>query len=473
MPSSIPLFETLRGIGTPHPVGQNRLGVFQYHSWERSPNDVIKLLQTLGSRARLVCDSSAFRRDRPELARALLAHGPVLISPWALPELGALRGDPSAAELCRVLFQANGRLVNDLVPAFHAPELAPAVRYYGDLLSRRKRLLTGDASAANKSSVPSMTCADLAATFGPRAAQLAKKFADKPQRGFADEDAVLLAVFTAFTEQRDVVLVTDDLDVHEQFYKLTSLLQDDIASDRLAADVLRAPERYGPKLPLATFPELAFLVDDVGASFLRKRPGNLDYLFAETRNTRAIYVARVRENSESLVWIGTDDFLEFMKNKVATGRNTSHAGALNVYINAPVLQPSGLPPALYAWFLADRYVPRSPAMDSRRKNVPSVHPPSIVDLARALSDGEHVDTGQFAPRAYAAVVTAHRGGDKEQALGWLRRMERRGRRKDGGVSAGVDIRHGRGVMRRQATRTWTQSRPRGCRTDRTGSQLEG
>ncbi|MGO8995313.1 MAG: hypothetical protein ACLQVI_18510, partial [Polyangiaceae bacterium] len=215
------------------------------------------------------------------------------------------------------------------------------------------------------------------------------------------------------------------------------------AADRLAQDVLRTPDRYGPALCLNEYPKLAPFARDARASFLRRRPGNLDFLFSEVTNTRGVYVMPVRGGENSITWVGTEDIIPFLKAKTLTGRNTSHAGGLNVYVNAP--STDELQGALYAWFVDDAFLTTPPPGGG----VLGVdRPPTRIDAARALYDGGHFETSNFTARAYAAAVAAFKRGQTEFSAACLRKadLSRRWQGGDRSALADVQIRFAQAVV---------------------------
>ncbi len=139
MPCSIPLFDAVERFGVPFAEPPRRQLVFQYSFRRLKPGgSTLRLVRALGARGRVVCDSSAFRREYPEFARDLLALGDVYIPPSAVPELKALRQDPAARALATVIFQADGSLRPAIRPTDPPVDLASIARHYVGLLAARK-----------------------------------------------------------------------------------------------------------------------------------------------------------------------------------------------------------------------------------------------------------------------------------------------------------------------------------------------
>lgn len=408
MAKKLPLFERARNLGERLPGGPTISSPFVYGFSETSLSDLIARIRVGGHPA--VCDSSAFRRESPELARKVLANTSAIIPPEALQELKPLKADRSATELCEVLFPGG-----NIAPQIRATSIPFSLRilreYYAELLAERKKVISRgvDEFIRREQREPTIDernkLVDDAKIYGARTAWLAQKNdQDGSPQSVVDEIVLGLGIATALQETRDVLILTDDLDLLEQFYKLTSLLRDDIAAHLLAEDYSAKPECYPPRLPLPM--ELQGFTTDVAASFLIQRPSNLDRYF--TGPTVNITVARIREQGECISWCAPMALAGFLEEKSSSWRNSTKFGNANVYIQLPLRRTgqTGRRGRCYAFFLTDG----SGESDGNRRRV------SRADVTRVLFDHEDFDVDAATASTYRYASHLWKAGARSEAF---------------------------------------------------------
>lgn len=343
------------------------------------------------------CDANVFAAPRLSLAQGLLGRRSVFVVPEVAYELIDLRNRPTRAPgtkaLLDLLFdQGVFRTVIKVFDYNGLTSYVNAIEYYVNLLHLRKTALepfvrdfvkrhgrepVGSERAKLYSRIPRSA----------RAARLANK--GDPTRRFSDEVTVVAAVIHSLVNRRDVVLLSFDADVFDQFYKLTSLLRDDYASYRLANDYIANPDRYGAKYSLADYADLDPLLRDKHLSFVVERPHDLDYLIPERLTTRGMYVVAPESGGSVMSWVGIEEMRELLAIKAVTlGRNTVQHGDRNAYINLkPCTQKVQLPKKKnYAFFLNDQTL-RAIRKNPKPGEAKEIHI-SLADYMRAIDDIE-------------------------------------------------------------------------------------
>lgn len=387
----------------------------------------------------IACDASAFRKEGPEIVRKLLARGHVWISKAAIPELQQLRDNPEARDLCGLIFSNNG-LVDQIRPIELDPDLRAVASHYVRLLAVRKRMRMARLHAFVREHGREPTSSEREGLWrevrelGPRVAQLSAKFGESGTEQPADESVVVESVLLALSLQRDVIVLAQDHDVLEQFYKFTWLLRDDFASDLLAQDIVKNPSHYPQRHRVADHPGLGPLVGDPETSFLVSRPQNLDYLIEHCRShTRGIRVMQVREGGNEIGWIGCQEMLEFLRAKSARGRNTEALGPLNAYIRVPLPKDATttLPVDYYGFFLQDKYN----EFDEVVAGVATRRSVSVGDTLRAIVDCERVEPQKINANIYRAAMSQHHGGEHSAAIRVGRQLLGRSGARAGQMSA--------------------------------------
>lgn len=378
-----------------------RLRRFSYHV-NRLPSPInLEVLLDSGPFSNkdidVFCDANVFAAPRLSLAQALLRRRNVFVVPDVAYELIDLRNRPTRAPGTKALLDLlfDQGVFRSVIKVFDYKGLTPyvnAIEYYVNLLHLRKTVLepfvrefvkrhgrepVGRERAEMYSRIPRSA----------RAARLANR--GDPTRRFSDEVTVVAAVIHSLINHRDVVLLSFDSDVFDQFYKLTSLLRDDYASYRLANDYIANPDRYGAKYSLADYADLDPLLRDKHSSFVVERPHNLDYLIPERPITRGMYVVAPESGGSVMSWVGIEEMRELLSIKAATfGRNTVQYGDQNVYIILkPCIQKFQLPKKKnYAFFLNDRTL-RAIRVNPKPGEAKEIHI-SLADYMRAIDDIE-------------------------------------------------------------------------------------
>ncbi len=205
------------------------------------------------------CDTSIFHRSTDErLWEALLNRpGKVVIIPHVYDELGPWLATNPTHTAARAIIQKQPAIRFFDLPS-DDERTKTAYIYYVNLLAMRKRLFDVERwrfksahgrlpdereMEAIKRSVHTMV--------GPRGYLIARKGDGdaSPRTYYTDEALVYLAVMTAITTGNEVVILTKDEDVQEQFYKLLWLMDTHyrgmLLADRYASDpfgfIHRAP----------------------------------------------------------------------------------------------------------------------------------------------------------------------------------------------------------------------------------------
>lgn len=131
-------------------------------------------------------------------------------------------------------------------------EVVAATEYYVNLLAIRKKAIDIVAAEIERRNGRRPTEAELQracnAHCGERGYQLAARAAKNPNRPFpfADEELVVTAVMSAMFSGNEVVLLTRDAGVQEQFYKFIWMLDTHYRGMLLAEDFASDPEKYRP-----------------------------------------------------------------------------------------------------------------------------------------------------------------------------------------------------------------------------------
>lgn len=380
--------------------------------------------------SRLICDSSAFRRDDPNFSRELLGARRVEIVPGALGELRAVLSNAGRSaqytQLAQLLFPDGKHLTEriEVIGPNLVESIKPSIGRYVQLLSIRKRVLEIEIRHFRSEKGRDPDTGELSALrrqldrFGPRAAALARK--QHASEGVADEALPVIAVALALASAQDVVVVADDSDVHEQFYKFTSLLRDDYAAHLLAHDLLAHSSTYGPRLALTDYHDLDPLIRDKRASFAVERPLDLGYLFEGCVHFRTITVVQPRIGGEVVQWAAVPALLEFLQTQSKSSRNTDRFGDLNAYIALParwggVDAPEG---RAYAFFIADRIAWRSHGAEGETL------PIFEADVQRTIFDFETLSPLSLAESMYDLARGAIEGGNASEAEAAFKRLVR-------------------------------------------------
>jgi hypothetical protein len=410
MAKTLPLFQRVRSLWERLPSGPKSIRPFVYTFSQISRSDLVARIRD--GKHPVVCDSSTFRREDPELVRQVFADASAMILPEVLRELEPLKTDGTAGELCDAVFP-NGHIAPQIIVKPHHASFRVLHEYYARLLAERKQVIPRAVDAFIRKQGRNPTVAERTqivkstALYGARTAWLARKDdKDGSPQSLVDEDVLAFGVATALKEERDVLILTDDLDLIEQFYKLTSLLRDDIAAHLLTEDYHARPARYLPSMPIPA--QLRELTTDPAASFLIVRPQNLDEYFKASMPTVNITVARVRESGECISWCAPLVLAGFLEEKFKTWRNSTRFGNTNVYIQLPLPRSfwQGGEKRCYAFFLADGS--GDSVGDCRRI--------SKADVARALFDHEDLDVVAAAASAYQYASILSKAGARTEAF---------------------------------------------------------
>ena len=378
---------------------------------------LLKLVENVTTTGLVFCDSSAFRRDNTTFLRRLMAASPLVIAPQAVPELERVReralAEPDFRELAALIFPDGQTLsarisVVDLEPL--RPVL-PSLSLYVALLEARKRLLASRLLAFEREHGRPPNKEEHAAivaqlrTFGARAAALARK---DHSPGIADEALVVISVFVALLTKRDVLVIADDNDVLEQFYKFTSLLRRDYEAHRLATDLRDTPNRYGARLPIPETAPVASLTERHDSSFAVQLPNDISFLIPSGYTTRAIQVVRPRDGGESILWCGIEQMESLLRVQSETGCNSDVFLPLNVYVDLPSL-PGGA--SANAFIVRDVTHPSNGLL-------------TRVHHLRALVDAETHDPRFVGSNMYQAAKDSMTAGRHHQAASAFRKLER-------------------------------------------------
>jgi hypothetical protein len=197
-------------------------------------SEISRLIESCRSDTLFFCDTSLFdERTDARVWDALLggAGSMVIVPPVRLELEPWIAAHPS---------HVAAKAVTEASPAiqfFTYDQLEEweinAATYYTNLLSMRKRLVRveelkfEDAHGRKPNEAELVRLKqDLHRVVGPRGYLLARKGAEKPSGPtfYTDELLVCLAMMTAITAGREVVILTKDEDIQEQFYKLQWLL---------------------------------------------------------------------------------------------------------------------------------------------------------------------------------------------------------------------------------------------------------
>lgn len=350
----------------------------------------------------LFCDSSVFGPSRIEFVRALLEQTPVWIVEEALTELWDLvdhAKTPEERELAALLFPG-GSLhervrVHSLRPYFDLG-LGGAVSYYVNLLHHRRKVLEGPLEQYRVAHGRDATGKDRArvvralAETSSRTTKLATR--GDPRRRYTDEVTVVAAATALLHGTSEVMVLTFDSDLFEQFYKLTSLLRDDYLSMLCAGHHSEHPSSFPARLPLPRSRPLERLVADFGASFAVELPKNpwvlLPRMLDRPPGLLGFSVVCPAEEGHGLTWVALDTMVDVLHMKArARGRNTDRHGSLNCYANLqPCIPNPGLPRGKpFLFFVADRLV----RFSGRNANVDGGFDISCADALRTLVDHEN------------------------------------------------------------------------------------
>lgn len=385
-----------------NPTGTGTLHVRRFHYLANTIGPTFNLEDLLSRfddpNIDIFCDANVFAASRLALAQCLLSHRKVFVVPEVARELVDLRKRPTRAEgtkeLLDLLFDQGS--FRPSIEIFDLDSrLTPyqnAIEYYVNILHLRKTALEPFVRAFVKRHGREPRGRERAELYrhlprSARAARLANK--GDITRRFSDEVTVVAAVIHGIINRKDVVLLSFDADVFDQFYKFTSLLRDDYASYLLADDYISNPDSYGEKYSMVDYPDLAPLLSDRPSSFAVERPRNLDYLIPKQPTTRAIHVVAAEKNGSAIAWVGIEEMRDLISVKAATcGRNTTQHGDNNVYIILkPCIQKVQLPKKRhYAFFLNDRKL-NGLATDSVSGKAKQIAL-SYADYMRALDDIE-------------------------------------------------------------------------------------
>ncbi|MBI5922840.1 MAG: hypothetical protein HY847_14500 [Betaproteobacteria bacterium] len=326
---------------------------------------VLAKLPILDKDVDVFCDTNIFAAPRLSLVKSLLKHRKVFVVAEAVSELLDFRARPAPSQVARELLDLifdRGQLTTAIeVFDYHGlSDYRRAIIYYVTLLHIRKTVLRPFIREFNERHGRMPIGRERAelykqAFLSPRATRLANK--GDPNNRFTDEVTVVTAVIHSLINQRDVVLLSFDADIFDQFYKLTSLLRDDYASFRLADDYIENANRYGTKYCLGNYEDLDPLLLDKHASFAVERPHHLGYLLPEHPTNRLIHVIAPEAGGSGMWWAGMEEMRQLLSIKETTfGRNTVRHGDKNAYITLmPCIERPQLPKKkTYAFFLSDQ-----------------------------------------------------------------------------------------------------------------------
>jgi hypothetical protein len=321
-------------------------------------------------------------------------------------------GEPEFRELASLLFPDGKTLSERIAIVDLAPlqSVLPSLRLYVELLHSRKLLLTARVAAFERENgrppnadERKVLVAQLS-QFGPRAAALARK---DHSPGFADEALVVLSVILAVHTKRDVLLIADDQDLTEQFFKLTSLLQRDYFAHRIATELRDKPERFGPRIPIPEDAPIRQLAQHDDAAFVVDLPAAPN-LATPGHTTRAIQVVRPRDGGEWVMWCGIEQMQSLLKVQSETCCNSDVFLPLNIYVDLPPL-PGRTAPSAYV--VRDIVHPANPLL-------------SRIHQMRALHDIEAHDPRYVGSNLYQAAKGQISAGRPKEAAATFRRLER-------------------------------------------------
>jgi hypothetical protein len=305
------------------------------------------LLETLAQNQHplaVVADSSLFAPSRLDLCRRLLIQTPVHILPEVRSELADLERHKSAA--LRNLVLPDGKLNSRLI-AMPDRMLAGYDRVatkYVNLLHLRKRLLekpTKDFEDARGQAPAGQERAKLGRALlndgiSWRTLSLSNK--GDVARRYTDEALVATAVLGPTITGRDVVLLTADRDVFDQFFQLTQLIHSDYGSFLLGEDFRRHPDRYKHQHAVTT----PFMRD--GAMAVGRESDPLRLLPSTAAHaTCASWVIDVA-SGHFLTWVSTRDVARALSfQNTADGGRVADAGEgrnAHIHLNDPACKES-------------------------------------------------------------------------------------------------------------------------------------
>ncbi|MHC4179660.1 MAG: hypothetical protein ACYSWU_19280 [Planctomycetota bacterium] len=224
-------------------------------SWkrDRTPNELAALIREETPHETVVfCDTSLFRYPLDFSVWDALLERRIFITPLVWAELHPWLAHPSSNQQIRDLVQharRRGCSHVEFVEINHK-YTDHAFQHYFDLLCYRRRL---GAAIRRKLRTQLQTAPshqelheECQRQLGVRGGKLALKgWLDrrKPNR-FTDEQLVVLAIQTAILRRRDLLILTRDLDLEEQFFKFVGFLDHDYRAMLVAADYARRPHVY-------------------------------------------------------------------------------------------------------------------------------------------------------------------------------------------------------------------------------------
>lgn len=305
------------------------------------------------------CDTSLFdRRTYGRLWEALLnREGKVVVVPPVRRELEPwLASNPE---------HAAARAVLDGAPAVRFLGLDPddwrehaTLEYYVDLLGFRKRLLALERARFEEEHGRAPDEGEIRAlkqglnnNLGPRGYMLAKKGAEAEGSPnlCTDETLVYLAMKTAIQTGREVIILSKDEDVLEQFYKLQWLLDTHYRGMLLADLFARDPGRFVARPMPEDDPDLSEMFAAGDDGLLVERPGWLITgdaapVLPPYCHPAVVHCMIVGERLSTMVFCAEREMERLLHTKAVTGGlNTYKLGGRNCHLwLAPLDVPRSL-----------------------------------------------------------------------------------------------------------------------------------
>jgi len=267
-----------------------------------------------------------------------------------------------------------------------------AAEYYVELLGFRKKLVIAELATFEEENGRSPINEErrklmqrLHEGLGPRGYLLAKKGAEakNPENLLTDETLVYLAMKTGIETGREVIILSRDEDVLEQFYKLQWLLDTHYRAMLLADGYAADPSRFVTHpMPTSSDPRLkdAFIGED---DVLVERPPwliNGPHAPILPRYNRPVTVQCwiVGEKRTSMGFCAEREMERLLHTKAATGGlNTYKLGEKNLHL---WLAPLNIPKSLRGCAAVAR--------DRRAKTPPGLNEIPLFDVNQATYTGE-------------------------------------------------------------------------------------
>jgi hypothetical protein len=243
----------------------------------------------------IVCDTNVFIDDVGETLWDALLAAQITVLPTVYKELQNVWLDsPRYNSRVRNLFVQSFQTKDDKAPFLFEQlpvddygQVRQAVGYYVNVLAQRKRAMeyvsaivrtrTGrDPDPAELQRLANHHC-------GERGYQLAKRAAQNPHRPFpfADEELVVTSAFMALLTGNELVLLTRDAGIQEQFYKFVWLLDTHYRGMLLAEDFARDPQTYQAVNLAAGDPRISPAFVGSTNLLLRRTPERYDELLPD------------------------------------------------------------------------------------------------------------------------------------------------------------------------------------------------